>query len=343
MIRALLKEISERRGFLGGLPIETIYFGGGTPSLISAGYISELLDAIKRENTIEEQVELTLEANPEDLSESNLSHLKKLGFNRLSIGIQSFDDKALQAMNRIHDAKQAESAVKRAQHIGFDNISVDLIYGLPEIDMESFKKEVEQFIQLGVQHISAYALTIEPKTLFAHLLDKGQLKLPKEEEVIGQFDYLVRALENAGFEQYEVSNFSLSGLESRHNSSYWSGKNYMGLGPSAHSYDGHKRYWNVSNNFTYMAALEKGELMMEDESIDSMTRYNEYVLTRSRTKWGLDLRYMKNELGVDLLNEFSVELEKYRGTYSILDEHLILNSKGLILADGFASDLFLSD
>lgn len=343
MMDAIHGELELKKESLKGQTVQTIYFGGGTPSLIAPEQLSRLLKQIHAHYDIESDLEVTIEANPDDLDGQRLSELKRIGVNRLSIGIQSFDDEILTSMNRGHNSDQALSAVGMAQEEGFQNISVDIIYGLPGRDLEWLKSELDRFLALGVQHISAYQLTIEPRTSYAHQVDKGLLRMPKDEKVAEQFEYLIKTFQRAGFEQYEVSNFAKDGFVSKHNSSYWRGKPYLGVGPSAHSYDGRHRYWNVANNHRYMKAIEDGTGFQEQEELDSKTRFNEYILTRSRTKWGLDLAYILEEFNIDLLDANAAVLRKYADGYSILEGHLRLNEKGLLLADGFASDLFLID
>jgi oxygen-independent coproporphyrinogen-3 oxidase len=340
MLSAMHEEWKSRFTELAGETLNTIYFGGGTPSILPSGAILEFIEHIRDTHEVSDAAEISLEANPDDMSADKLKEWKASGVNRLSVGIQSFDDALLTSMNRSHNAGEAKQAIVLAKELGFHSISVDIIFGLPEEGLMPFDEVVERFIALDVDHISAYALTIEKGTAYAHQVKKGELRLPEEEEVERQFIYLIDRLAEAGYEQYEVSNFARNGHISKHNSSYWKGKNYVGLGPSAHSYNGKTRRWNVSNNRVYIDALGKGESYWEEEIIDSRTALNEYLLTRSRTKWGLDLNYLKSEFGVDLLEDQKEVLAKYEGKYSIEKDTLILNRKGLLFADRFASDLF---
>jgi oxygen-independent coproporphyrinogen-3 oxidase len=340
MLHCMGAELISRKKFLGAEPIQTVYLGGGTPTLIDNDLLVGLFDCIHKDMTLDKEVEFTIEANPEDLTKSKLRLLRGIGVNRLSIGIQSFDDSVLSSMNRSHDAAQAIEAVVSARELGFDNISVDIIYGLPGRDIAQFQEDVAKFLALDVQHVSAYQLTIEPRTAYAHQVEKGTLNMPTDELVAEQFQILLGMLKKEGFHQYEVSNFSKEGFISQHNSSYWRGKKYLGIGPSAHSYDGNNRYWNVANNYRYMDAVEKGLSYFEKEELGELARYNEYILTRSRTKWGLDLHYIKKAFNVDLVTESAAVLKMYEQGYTILDGHLRLNEKGILMADGFAADLF---
>lgn len=340
MVKAICLEIEARKSALDGQGISTIYFGGGTPSVLSIDQLSTILEVIRGSFILDPDLELTLEANPEDIDHTTVMAYQKLGVNRLSMGIQSFDDRVLKSMNRSHDSVTALSAVRAAQQVGIDNITVDLIYGLPGKSGQAFEDEVTRFLDLEVPHISAYALTIEQGTLYHHQVKKGTLIMPSEEIVEEQFFLLRNRLSAAGYEHYEVSNYARPGFISKHNSAYWNGVPYLGLGPSAHSFDGNNRSWNIANNHLYMKSIEEGESTSEEESLDTKTRYNEYLLTRLRTKWGIDLDHVKQAFGVDILESYRSVWSRYEGRYAISDGHLILDPEGLILADGLASDLF---
>ncbi len=334
------QELRKRIDGIQGHPIETIYFGGGTPSLIRHSDIQEMVQEIAQHHENVSDMEVTLEANPEDMHQQTLQAWKDAGVNRLSIGVQSFDEAMLRSMNRSHSAAQASEAIQRAKRSGFSSISVDIIFGLPLEGTVPFEKVVEDFLALDVDHISAYALTLEKRTAYQHRFDKGELILPDENEVERQFTYLIDTLLEHGYEQYEVSNFAREGHISRHNSSYWSGKPYLGIGPSAHSFDGKTRRWNVANNRAYMDKMRKGEVYWETEEIDSTTAFNEYLMTRSRTKWGLDLTYIQEHFNINLLEDNKAIFDRYESCFEIKENHLILNRKGLLLADRFASDIF---
>lgn len=340
MVASMLYELNERVHEEKPDEISSIYFGGGTPSILPQGKISRFIQYLGDTCNIVEGAEITLEANPDDMGIDNLLDWKQAGINRLSIGVQSFDDALLTSMNRSHNANEAIKAIALAKEMGFSSLSVDIIFGLPAEGVMPFHEVVERFIALDVDHISAYSLTIEAGTAYHHRVKKGELLLPDEEEVERQFIYLIDRLAKAGYEQYEVSNFARKGHISLHNSSYWKGAHYIGIGPSAHSYDGKSRRWNIANNNKYMQLLARGQTYWETEIIDRDKARNEYLLTRSRTKWGLDLEYMKTEFNLDLLQDQKDVLKQYEGKYVLSDGFLKLNKKGLLLADRFASDLF---
>ena len=343
MVNAISQELILRRDSLSSETIETIYFGGGTPSLLNEDQLQLLLKTVFDTFEVGENPEITLEANPDDLSIENLQAFKKAGINRLSIGIQSFDDEVLQFMNRAHNSSEALNSIKIAHELGFDNITADLIYGLPNKDLIYWKEQVQQMIDLGVNHISAYCLTIERNTVFNHLEAKGELNLPEDEESHSQFEYLIETLRDAGFEQYEISNFAKEGFISKHNSAYWQGKYYLGVGPSAHSFDGETRSWNIRNNNTYLAEIEKGQSTFETEELTVKDKFNDFILTRLRTKWGLDKKMLNELLGNVHHPEFNQVLQRRIAQDSIkeTEDAYVLTSKGKFIADGIAADLFV--
>ena len=340
MVEAIASEVTMRSPELKGQTVSTIYFGGGTPSVLSTAQLRLLIDKLSDSYELSATAEVTLEANPEDINIQVIDDLLSLGVTRLSMGIQSFDDTVLTSMNRSHNSDQALNAVRTAQHGGIDNISVDIIYGLPGKALAHLTEDVEQFLDLKVPHISAYALTIEKGTLYHHQVKKGSLVMPTDDMVEQQFFALRKSLIKAGYEHYEVSNFAQPGGISKHNSAYWKAVPYLGFGPSAHSYNVSTRSWNMANNHGYMKAVEEGSPSRESETLDQHTRFNEYVLTRLRTKWGLNLTHISNEFGVDIIKDNEAIWSRYEGRYHIKDGHLILDPEGLILADGLASDLF---
>jgi len=341
MIEAMKAELRAKEARVSAQPIRTIYFGGGTPSLLTATELDSLLQEVFRIGSVTADVEITLEANPDDITPDKLEIWGAKGINRLSIGIQSFDDADLRLMNRAHDSREASTCVALAKESGFDNITVDMIYGLPSADMGHFEENLKRFIELDVDHISAYNLTIEQGTLFSHLLKKGEISLPAEEAMAARFVRLRNQLADSGYEQYEVSNFARNGRISRHNSAYWLRRHYTGIGPSAHSYDGVSRSWNVANNGQYMKAIEVGSPYEEREELSQDEQLNDYILTRLRTKWGIDLDEIQSDFGVNLRERCAVELKRYSSYYTIENQVLTLNSEGLLRADGIASDLFL--
>jgi oxygen-independent coproporphyrinogen-3 oxidase len=343
MLPAMRDELNARRTYLEGETIETIYFGGGTPSLLPSDDLKRLLDDIYRYFPVIEKPEITLEANPDDLTYHKIIELARTPINRLSIGIQSFRNEDLQWMNRAHTSAQADFSVKCAQDRGFENITIDLIYSIPGLSERDWLENVRKAVDLQVQHISAYSLTIEPKTAFGNQLAKQELQ-PMDDQTSGnQFMTLVNELNRCGFEQYEVSNFCLPGMQSKHNSAYWLGKKYLGIGPSAHSFNGASRQWNAPNNPLYTQGWMTGNPVFEIEMLDDRTRLNEYLMTRLRTSWGIDLDYIRNTFGVDLWHAENDYLQQLLQDGLMMKENslLILTTAGLLRADRIASELFI--
>jgi oxygen-independent coproporphyrinogen-3 oxidase len=343
LIAAMHKELDLRKDYLQGEKIKTIYFGGGTPSVLESDEIKRILDHIHRVFEVEKEAEVTLEANPDDLTPSMIRGLKESTVNRLSIGIQSFRDEDLKMMNRAHNASQADYAVKASQDGGFENITIDLIYSIPGLSMREWKMNLETAIQLHVQHISAYSLTIEPGTVFGNYQSKGKLIAVDQDFSGDQFLTMIETLNKAGFDQYEVSNFCLPDFESKHNSAYWNGARYLGIGPSAHSFDGESRQWNIANNSVYVRFLEKNEMNFEREILDERTRINEYIMTGLRTKWGIDNELLRSKYHFDLFKEYEemiFEL-KHKGKLNIDENTMRLTKEGLLMADRIASDFFI--
>lgn len=342
MVLAICSEISLRKDYLQNQEIATIYFGGGTPSVLSKSEISQILDSIYQNFEVAKNAEITLEANPDDLSAQKLQELKNAGINRLSIGIQSFDEKHLKYMNRSHNSEQARICVSEAQKVGFQNISIDLIYGVPSPNHEVWKNDLQTAMRLNVPHISAYCLTIEPKTVFGNWLQKKKIKSIDDEFSAQQFDMLLETLSENNFEHYEISNFGKKDFYSKHNTSYWSGKHYLGVGAAAHSFNGKTRQYNVSNNSKYVKSIEKKELPFEIETLSEQDKINEYLMTSLRTKWGCDLGILKN-LGCDLLKEKKEILQKNQenGFLEIIENTIFLSQKGKLLADEITANLFV--
>ncbi len=287
LVDAILKEIELRKNYLQSEKIETIYFGGGTPSLLATTDIERILKRIHDAQSVADEIELTLEANPEDLSLEKLFELKQIGINRLSLGTQSFIDSELKWMNRMHTAEQAVESIKNAQDIGFNNISIDLIFGLPEQTEQDWELNLKTAIGLDIQHISSYSLTVEPKTVLHNRIKKGQQKTPDEHSSARFFEMNMEFLPANEFEHYEISNFAKEGFISKHNSSYWLGKKYLGLGPSAHSFNGAEREWNVRSNGAFMQKIGSGEPFSESEKLSVKDRINEQIMIGLRTKWGV--------------------------------------------------------
>ena len=342
VVDAIIAEIELRQGYLKDKSIETIYFGGGTPSLLTQEQVKKLLDKILIVYTVDQNAEITLEANPDDLNHIKLEQFKQAGINRLSIGIQSFIERDLSFMNRSHTKDQATKCVANAQAMGFNNITIDLIYGVPNQTNEEWRNNLRQAISLNVQHISSYCLTVEPKTTLAHMVKKKQVLQVTDEVAEKQFKMLIETLAENGFEQYEISNFAKDGFISLHNSNYWKGVEYIGLGPSAHSFDGTSRQWNVANNNRYMKSLENGKLDFEREILTEEQKYNEYILTALRTKWGIDENEIIQRFSLKISDFFQKEVKKHQndGFLTQNEKLFVLTKKGKFLADRIASDLF---
>lgn len=343
LVEAILGEMKLRKDFLNGESIQTIYFGGGTPSSIPIDYIGKLISESGSLFHVEPDAEITLEANPDDLTDENLSAWKNFGVNRLSVGVQSFYETHLKFMNRAHTGTQAIDGLKRAKAHGFDNITMDLIYGIPDMTMQQWERNVDQFLELDLPHLSAYGLTIEPQTHFGYLERVQNLKVQNDHTYNAQLDLLIQKLEQAGFDHYEISNFGKKGYHSRHNTSYWFGVKYLGLGPAAHSFDGEARQWNVNSNMKYIQGIRQGELIGEKEILSLTDRYNEYILTRLRTQWGVNGNEIKEKFGSSDFELFESHIKKYlnSGHVNQNGQTYFLSQKGKYMADKISSDLFL--
>lgn len=341
MVLALAREIFLRKEELGGETIETIYFGGGTPSVLSNDEIKLLIDSVYLNYDVADNPEITLEANPDDLSPERIRQLSQTKINRLSIGVQSFFEEDLKLMNRAHNVLQAEACLAEAvKH--FDNVTIDLIYGVPGMSNDKWLQNIEKALSFGIPHVSSYALTVEPKTALHTFVQKGIVPPPSEEGAQEHFRLLTERLAQEGFIHYELSNFSKPGYFSKNNTAYWLGKKYIGIGPSAHSYDGISRSWNIANNSLYVKALQAGNLPSEKEVLTLTDRYNEYIMTGLRTMWGVSLTRIKSEFGAAYLAHLQKEAQKFleNGTLSIDEDVLKATAKGKFLTDGIASDLF---
>jgi len=344
MIRAMKTEIRLRKDELQNKSLKSLYFGGGTPSILSADEINSLIDEVLKYFSFDSDIEVTLEANPDDLDKNFLKQLAQSPVNRLSIGTQSFFEEDLKLMNRAHNASEAEDSIKRAQDFGFENLSIDLIYGSPTSNLEIWKENLNKTIALEVPHISSYALTVEPKTALENWISKGKVASPREEEQNKEFYYLSDFLKDNGFEHYEVSNFAKPGFYSRHNSAYWKYKEYLGIGPSAHSYNGFDvRSWNVANNQQYIKKLHAGILAKEEELLSQHDQFNEMIMIGLRTIWGVDLESLKNKFNDQILEHFQHEIKSKieEGILITENNHLRIPEKHWFMADGIASDLFL--
>jgi oxygen-independent coproporphyrinogen-3 oxidase len=351
MVLAIAKEIQMRKSEFENEHVETIYFGGGTPSVLTSEEINFLIAAVYSHYSVIENPEITLEANPDDLSSERIVELSKSKINRLSIGIQSFFEEDLQLMNRAHNSVEAKKCLEEATKY-FDNISLDLIYGIPDsrqngeqaqqMSNEKWKQNIEIALSFGIPHISSYALTVEPKTALNKLIQTGKIEAPKDEVAQEHFAILVEMLEANDFIHYELSNFGKVNYFSKNNSAYWLGKKYIGIGPSAHSYDGISRSWNVSNNALYLKSIQENKLPNEIEILSITDRYNEYVMTGLRTIWGVSLDRIKTEFGSKYLEYLNKQSQKFLNDDLVFIKNNILKPtpKGKFLTDGIASDLF---
>ena len=338
MLGALLKETEMQKDYLGNESVETIYFGGGTPSLLQISDLRLQIERIKGLFNVAKEAEVTLKANPDDINEEKLSGWKEIGINRLSIGVQSFFEEDLLWMNRAHNAEQAVNSLQLAVKY-FDTITMDLIYGHPLLTNEKWKQNVEKVIAFNIPHISCYALTVEPKTPLHKMIKEKKKEDIQQEKQAEQFLLLMKWLEKAGYEHYEISNFAKPGFRSKHNSSYWQGKKYLGLGPSAHSFNGESRQWNISNNNIYIESLEKNEISFEKEILTLSQKTNEYIMTSLRTVEGLDLNNIPGVMNHELRAASKKFIES--GKLILKENKLLLTREGKLFADGIASDLFI--
>ena len=342
MVEAICKELDQKKNYLDLEKINTIYFGGGTPSILDTQLLKKIVSSIYLNYDVISEVEFTFECNPDDLNERKLKDLKVIGVNRLSIGIQSFENEQLQFMNRAHNSNEALNCVQLAQSFGFSNITIDLIYGLPNTSHDYWQKQIKKALDLNVNHISAYCLTIEDKTVFGNWHKKGKLKLVDDEYSLQQFKMLQIELEKNGFDHYEISNFSKNGFISKHNSAYWLGEKYIGIGPSAHSFNGKKRQWNVSNNIKYINGLKNNSSYFEEEHLSDSDKFNEYILTRLRTKWGVNLDELfliDDNYKLHVLSE----IDKFIKNKDLLmvDNTIYITQKGKFIVDYISSELFI--
>jgi oxygen-independent coproporphyrinogen-3 oxidase len=345
LLSAIAKEIKLQKDYLGAENIETIYFGGGTPSLLSGDEISVLIEEIQKNFKVITNPEITLEANPDDLNLQKLKEFRNTEVNRFSIGVQSFFDEDLKWMNRAHAAVEADHAIKRAQDFGFENLSIDLIYGFSLLTEEKWRTNIEKAVEFQIPHISSYSLTIEPKTALAKFINVGKEKNVDDAQSAIQFQILMETLENNGFEHYEISNFAKPNQYAKHNTNYWKGISYLGIGPSAHSFNKESRQWNVSNNAKYLADLTLNKIPFEKEILSKNDKFNEYLMTSLRTMWGLDLDKIATDFGTDyknyLLNNTQEFLEKEQ--LIINNQNIKLSVTGKLYADAIAAELFITE
>ena len=331
--------------FLEGTKIRTIYFGGGTPSILSSDEINKLFDHLSNQFDLSEVSEITIEANPDDLTLEKIKAVSKTPINRFSIGIQSFQKADLEYMNRAHNVEQAKASIKNVQDAGWENLTIDLIYGTPTLNNDMWIENMQHVINFNIPHLSAYSLTVEEKTPLFHAIKTGKQKQLDETKSKTQFEMLMNFIPKNGLEQYEISNFAKKGFEAKHNGSYWTDDIYLGLGPSAHSFDGNRRLWNVSNNGKYIKSLQKQKLPLEFEELSEVQRYNEYILTALRTKNGVNFNYIKSRFSPFLVDLFCFSIEKWLFTGEIIKygEIYTLSKKGKLIADWLSSDLFYTE
>ena len=342
-IAALLKEIEHRKNYLHNALVQTIYFGGGTPSMLTTNEINDILQKTRETFNVADNVEITLEANPDDLNEEKLKSLKnETVVNRFSIGIQSFFNDDLKYLNRVHSADQAISSIELALQHGFQNLTIDLIYGIPTLTVEKWKQNLKRFFSFDLPHLSSYSLTVEPKTALNTLIKKGKIQGIDDDQSIRHFEILIEETNRKGYIHYEISNFAKEGFYSKHNSLYWLGGHYVGIGPSAHSFNGSSRQWNVSNMKQYIETEKLEKLTAEKEVLSTDQLYNEYVMTSLRTSWGCDSAHIKNVFGdvfaagfLDSINTFVEEKKVFQ-----TDGRFFLTNKGKLFADGIAAALF---
>ncbi len=345
LISCIIKEISISQGFIDSAEIiDTIYFGGGTPSLLHLDEIRGILEMLNKQFHISPNAEITLEANPDDIAPVVLKEWVTIGINRLSLGVQSFNEEELKYMNRAHTATESRRSIDDIQQAGFSNFSVDLIFGSPFLNLGTLETNLEIIFSKKVPHVSCYALTVEPKTALNKLIEQKKVRPVDAEQQSEQFLLLMKKMQDQDFEHYEISNFAQPGMRSRHNSSYWEGKPYYGFGPSAHSFNGsNKRRWNISNNALYIKSLQQNEVPFEEEILTSDQKLNEYIMTGLRTKEGINLSFIRDTYGIQISDNLLVTSKKYIAASRMMEQnnHLLLTNEGKLFADGIASDLFV--
>jgi oxygen-independent coproporphyrinogen-3 oxidase len=345
LVEALLREIELQKDYLQGEGLDSIYFGGGTPSLLNEKELNAIFEKIDHIFKVEQEAEITFEANPDDLNKSYLQILSKSPVNRLSVGVQSFHDRELHYLNRLHNGEEARNAIKRAQDSGFSSISLDLIYGIPLATTESWQQNLEEFKTLRVGHLSAYNLTREENTAYDILIKKGKYQAPDDAQGESDFKLLLAFAKENNLEQYEISNFAFKQKYALHNTNYWRRKKYLGLGPSAHSFNGLSRSWNKAHLKAYIDAIQGGQLPSETELLNQADKWNETLMTGLRTKWGVDLNTLKQKFDTQWINKFVQQSQKYRASGQLIKEgsRYRLSEKGLFFADGIAADFFQID
>jgi oxygen-independent coproporphyrinogen-3 oxidase len=343
VVASLIKELKERKNFIGQEEVKTIYFGGGTPSVLNAGNISEILKEAYAQYTVNDNAEITFECNPDDLSKEYLVGLKESGVNRLSIGIQSLNDESLTWMNRSHNVTQALQAIDSAAALGFRDMSIDLIYGIPMLTEDEWRQTLKRALAMPINHLSAYSLTLEENTPYNKLVQQKKYKKPNDDEASRHFEILLEEIKLAGWEHYEVSNFCKAGNYSKHNTAYWQNVKYLGIGPSAHSFDGKSRHWNVRSNKEYIQKIQAGESVSESEELSTKDIVNEALLTGLRTKWGVNLAEVMEQYEYDIAatNQTQIMEWQQKDWLEMKDGVLRLRADGFLFADYIASELFV--
>ncbi len=342
-VEALLKETELRKDYLEDETVSTIYIGGGTPSVFSIKELSDILNEINKFFSVEENCEITIELNPDDVNQNYMEGLKKLNINRISLGVQSWRDPDLKMLNRRHNSEQAAAALSEVFNAGFNNVTIDLIYGIPGMTVKEWSSNLDIAFSFDIKHLSAYHLTIEPGTVFGKMLEKGHFTEIDENESNAQFNTLIEKAESAGFIHYEISNFGKPGYFSKHNSNYWKQINYLGLGPSAHSFNGYSRQWNIRNLNGYIKAINSGKSFFEKEELDAKARFNEYIMTSLRTMWGIDLEYIETTFekeGYDYVVNLSGKFKNY-GLMKQEKNSLILTNQGKMISDNIISEFMM--
>ncbi len=344
LLEAMKQEMALRSRFFEGEPLQTIYFGGGTPSLIPVSEINLIIQKAIATFGLAADAEITIEANPDDVSDQWLAQLAETRVNRLSIGVQSFGKNDLRYLNRIHTAQQAETCIRKAVKHGFSNLSIDLIYGIPTLDDDHWRNHIKRAISMKIPHISAYALTVEPGTALAHFIEKGKSEPVDDEKAAKHFTILMEEMDRAGYDHYEISNFALPQQYARHNTAYWNGSKYLGIGPSAHAFDGEKRYWNIANLKKYMDGIADNAPLVEFEILSTDQHYNEYVMTALRTMWGIETSHIKNRFGTryyhHLMKEIKTPVEQGL-VITGANDRFFLSEQGKLFADRIAAELFV--
>lgn len=343
LVSGMIIELDQRKSYLKTKKIDSIYFGGGTPSIIDVKHIINIIEKIYSLFDVKKTAEITMEFNPDDIKKEKLNKLRQAGINRLSIGIQSFNNEDLIFMNRSHNAKEAISSIKLAKECGFNNMSIDLIYGVQNQTDKTWKKNLNQMFELEIDHFSAYALTVEPDTKLNYLIKKKRVQPTSELKAENHFKILQEESLKMGYKQYEISNFCRKNKFAQHNTSYWKDKAYLGIGPSAHSYNGESRRWNISNNLKYITLINNSEKYFDEEKLSLTQKYNEYTLTSLRTIWGVSLDYLENNFDQQIVSHFKKNARKWIDNKNIILEknNVRLTNKGMLFADAISSDLFI--